>query len=156
MKTIYKALLERLSTTVPSLAWIDLDTGQIDRHIDSKELAERPPVKFPAALITIAIDNSRNVSNDGAWQDCNGSVVVRLVFNNAPDRTAANVPEATREKNLKTYDLIAETYAALQGFETENFNALERTGQRKENPRADGLFVYKIVFKTEFEDITAE
>ena len=56
-------------------------------------------------------------------------------------------------KRSTPYDVISDVYAALQGYETEHFCPLSRINQEKEN-RSD-LFIYKMVFKCEFEDETA-
>jgi hypothetical protein len=76
------------------------------------------------------------------------------IADNPSERTAANVNDEARQTALNPYDIVADVYKALQGFETDEFYALSRTRQYKEN-RSDGLFVYRIDFKTEFYDETA-
>ena len=146
MKVIYSALIARLKETVPALKWIDWDTGQLEAN------TERPAVRFPCALITISIPQAKDITE--TIQDCTTHVVVRLAFD-PMERTSSEAPPEAREQALQPYDVIADTYAALQGFETPHFHALSRTSQAKENNRL-GLFVYRISFKTDFEDDTAE
>lgn len=145
MKTIYTAIMARLKEKVPALRWIDFDTGQL-------ETSERPPVAFPCALLTISVNNARNITDH--IQDCSGQLRVRLAFDHQM-KTDSVTPSAHLESALEPYDVIADVYAALQGFHTENFDALTRTRQEKENGR-HGLFVYFIEFAVNFEDETAE
>lgn len=146
MKTIYSAVLERLKEKVPVLKWIDWDIAQLDVQ------TERPPVRLPCALIGIGISRARNLTD--TTQECEATITVRLAFERT-DRTGSEAPEAVREQALKPYDVIAGTYAALQGFSTAHFGPLVRISQAKENSR-NGLFIYRITFRTEFEDLTAE
>ena len=146
MKQIYNSILARLKEKVPAIKWIDWDTGQLEAN------TERPAVRFPCALITISIPQAKDITE--TIQDCTTHVVVRLAFD-PMERTSSEAPPEAREQALQPYDVIADTYAALQGFETPHFHALSRTSQAKENNRL-GLFVYRISFKTDFEDDTAE
>ncbi|MDR1646020.1 MAG: hypothetical protein LBS05_09435 [Tannerellaceae bacterium] len=147
MKTIYKAVVERLTEKVPDLRWVDLDTGQLDRKND------RPAVAWPCALISIDIPQCKNLTD--TVQTCQAKIVLRIAFDpEGTGRTAANAPNSVREEALKPYDVISEVYKALQGYETPAFCPLTRTGQEKEN-RSD-LFVYKMMFRCEFEDETAD
>ena len=146
MKTIYVAIINRLKEQVPALRWIDLDVGQVDTPV-------RASVAWPAALIGIEMTQARNYTE--THQTCVVRIPVNLCFNNTPDRTSANAPDEARERSLRIYDTIAEVYKALQGFETENFNTLHRVSQGK-IARNDGMFLYRITFECEFEDITAE
>ena len=146
MKTIYSSILNRLRDKVPAIKWIDWDTAQLDVQTD------RPAVRLPCALISINIPGAKDLTE--TIQDCTAQVVIRLAFDRM-ERTNSEAPPEAREQALQPYDVIADTYAALQGFETPHFHALSRTSQAKENNRL-GLFVYRISFKTDFEDDTAE
>ncbi len=79
---------------------------------------------------------------------------IRLAFDHV-GRTALNTTVAERNKSLQIYDTIADVYKALQGFGTDKFDCMDRTSQNKEKSR-HGYFQYRIDFKTEFEDLTAE
>ncbi len=145
MKTIYNQLLQRLEEKVPQLKWIDLDCGQYESN-------ERPAVALPCCLLSIEVADTEDITE--TIQDCKARISARLAFENT-GRTAGNAPEIVREKSLQVYDTIADVYKALQGFETENFEALRRTRQGKEKSR-HGYFQYHIDFVCEFEDLTAE
>jgi hypothetical protein len=151
MKTIYSAVMARLKTKVKPLRWIDLDTGQLERAPVLKPELERQALAFPCALVGINIPRSENITD--TEQDCEARVIVRLAFNQEM-RTNAAAPASVAPAALKPYDIIADVYAALQGWGTPNFDPLSRVSQQKENSR-NGLFIYRIEFKTEFEDQTA-
>lgn len=144
MKTIYTAVMARLKDKVPTLRWIDLDTGQL-------EVGDRPPVAFPCALISISIASARDVTD--TVQECSARVRVRLAFDQ-PAKTDSATPTDVIEKSLNPYDVIAEVYAALQGFYTANFDSLSRARQDRETS-INGLFVYSLEFITTFTDETA-
>lgn len=137
--------MARLKEKVPALRWIDFDTGQLESQ-------ERPPVAFPCALLSISINNARDITD--TVQDCSGRVKIRLAFDRQMKIDSAT-PKAQLAIALNPYDTIADVYAALQGFGTENFDLLSRTRQDKENSR-NGLFIYFIEFAVSFEDETAE
>ena len=145
MKTIYTAIIAQLKKKVPAIRWIDFDTGQLDS-------TTRPSAAFPCALLTIFVDAANSITD--YTQDCRGRVRVRLAFDQQM-KTDSETPPKHLEKALEPYDVIADVYAALQGFGTEHFDTLSRTRQGKENSR-NGLFVYFIEFSVAFEDETAD
>ena len=145
MKTIYTAVMARLKEKVPALRWIDLDTGQL-------ETSDRPPVAFPCALISISIPSAKDVTD--TVQECSARIKVRLAFDQ-PAKTDSATPDTVLQQSLNPYDVIADVYAALQGFYTANFDSLSRTRQDRETGR-NGLFVYSLEFSTTFTDETAD
>ncbi|HBX44465.1 MAG TPA: hypothetical protein DEG28_01030 [Porphyromonadaceae bacterium] len=151
MKTVYTAIMARLKKEVKELRWIDLDTGQLERVSALNQNIDRPAIAFPCALIVISIPGAEDITDFD--QDCDARITVRLAFNQEM-RTSADAPPAVAPAALKPYDIIADTYAALQGWSTPDFEPLSRMSQQKENSR-NGLFIYQIVFRTAFEDQTA-
>lgn len=146
MKEIYTAVMDRLKSRVPAIKWIDWDTAQLESQ------SERPPVRFPVALISIAISRAKDITE--TIQDCEVQLTVRLAFD-PMERTNSEATKEVREKVMQPYDVISDVYAALQGFETQSFHGLSRMSQAKENSR-NGLFIYRLTFKTDFEDVTAD
>lgn len=145
MKTIYTAIIARLQEKVPSLKWIDMNIGQLDSN-------DRPAVALPCALVSIKIPKAKSITD--TLQDCEAQVTVTLGFD-VPERTSGNAPEVARNAGLGVYDVIADAYAALQGFGTANFDSLSRSGQG-DGIVKNGVFRYPIVFSAQFEDATAE
>lgn len=144
MKTIYTAIMARLKEKVPAIRWTDFDKGQL-------EASERPAVAFPCALLTISVTGAKNITDH--IQDCSAQLRVRLAFDQQM-KTDSATPAEHIEKALEPYDVIADVYAALQGFGTSHFDTLSRTRQGKENSR-HGLFIYTIDLALNFEDETA-
>lgn len=151
MKTIYTAIIARLTEKVPTLKWVDMEKGQLKKTGDG----QKPPVRYPCALISITLPKCKDITD--TIQDCEGVIGVLLAFDPyTMNRTSAQADEEVREQHLEPYDVIADVYAALQGFNTENFNPLSRTSQGEDKTTNDKLFCYKITFGTQFEDMTAE
>ncbi|MDR1917016.1 MAG: hypothetical protein LBQ58_10630 [Synergistaceae bacterium] len=149
MRTIYSSLVARLKEKVPALRWIDFDFGQLEQA----SAGQNPPVAYPCALVSIAIPRCHDLTE--TIQTCEARITLRLAFNPlASGRTAANAPGDVREQALSPYDTIADVYAALQGFENGHFNALSRVSQEKES--RNDIFIYRMVFRCEFEDETAK
>ena len=148
MKTIYKAITDKLTAEVPALAWIDYDKGQMN-----VKPGERPPLKFPCALLRIEIPTAKDVTDTA--QDATARITVRLFFETLKSETATAYVGDKQDKALEPYDLIADIYAALQGFDTADFDALSRKSSADEK-RTDGYFGYQHIFTCNFEDLTAE
>lgn len=144
MKTIYTAIIARLTDQVPALKWIEMDMGQLSQA--------QPSVAFPCALVGIKLPKCKSITD--TLQDCEASITIRLAFDTQM-RTSAATPEIARNTSLAIFDTIADVYAALQGWGTDSFNTLDRKSQGDE-PAKNGLFIYKLEFSTTFEDATAE
>ena len=67
MKTIYTAVMARLKEQVPAIRWIDFDKGQLDS-------SDRPAVAFPCALISIGINNTKDITSTS--QDCTATLKI--------------------------------------------------------------------------------
>ena len=144
MNEIYLAVAQQLQKEVPELAYIDLDTGQID----NVEMA--PPVEFPAALIDIRIPVCEDEST--RVQICTVNISVRLVFEAWYDETANISPDKWKRRALEKMEVIDKVYKALQGWETDFLSALSRTSVEPER-RSDGLKVYTLTFaSTQLDD----
>lgn len=142
MKEIFKAIAAQLDT-VTELRWVDEDKGQMN--------FERPPVAFPAALITISLPNTNNLNL--RKQHAVVQVGVKLCFDFGGN-TSSVTPMASRDESLKYYDITEKVYAALQGWATPLFNPLERRNLSHEK-RPDIFKVVNMTFSTEFHDFTA-
>lgn len=141
MKVIYDALLKRLQTIKP-LRYIDMDTGQLEvPFTDTK----RPPVAYPAALISIAVNRAKEITEQK--QLCNARITIRIA-DDTYRRTAAHQSE--RSRSLQIYDLVEEVRESMQGFTGEEaFSPLSRQSQEREHT-SSGLFIYCLDFETSF------
>lgn len=144
--------MAQLKEKVPALRWIDFDTGQLESPSLGGGLeGARPPLAFPCALLTISVVSASDITDFS--QECRARLRVRLAFDQQM-RTAAATPAEHLNTALQPYNVIADVYAALQGFATPHFTPLSRTRQEKENSRS-GLFIYFVEFALEFDDETA-
>ncbi|MDR2921601.1 MAG: hypothetical protein LBV72_19825 [Tannerella sp.] len=147
MKTIQSAVTQELKALVPELNWIDLDRGQIDLyHAD-------PSIQYPCALIDVALYECESIYHNK--QQSIASITLRIVQNpNEAEADSTPTPEQAHTTSLQCYDLIDKVYLALQGFEIGNLCPLSRFEQQKEE-RYDGLFVYRIEFRTILDDLAS-
>lgn len=141
MKAIYTPLIERLRQ-ITKLKYIDMDTGQLEvGYAETK----RPPIAYPAALITIAVSRHKDITE--LTQLCSARVTVRIA-DDTPMRTAAHHRE--RSASLEIYELVEEVRGALHGFTGEEaFSPLSRLSQERER-QGNGLFIYRLDFETTF------
>lgn len=140
MKTTYQNILNRLIAEVPELKWIDLDKGQMR--------FDRPPIVFPAALISIQIPRSENLND--TRQLVNAQVSIKLCFD-FTGYTDASTPEAQRLNSLSYFDLVDKVFSKLQGWGTAEINPLERINQYDEQ-RPDAYKVSVITFSTAYHE----
>lgn len=138
MKTIYNEILEKLITDIPELKWIDLDTGQMN--------FERPPILFPAALITIQVPRAEDLNR--SKQLCQANIIIKLCFDYT-GQTSAITPKIDRDRALTYFDLIEKVFKTLQAWHTTEFNPLSRTNVFDEQ-RPDGYKVAGVSFSTEY------
>jgi len=139
MKAIFLYIRELLKT-VPSIAWIDLDKGQLNSY----EL--RPSIDFPAVLLKIEYPSTTKLS--GKQQQCNAIITANIVFDFMDD-TSSITPNDILEQSLKVYDIADEVHKKLQGAMdvTVLRTPLDRASVRDPN-RADKLKVLQYVYTT--------
>lgn len=141
MKQIFIDVTAKLSEH-PKLMWIDENKNQMN-----VVPGDRPPITFPAALVTLSYatnDLSRKT------QQGQGILTVNLCFD-FMGNTNQLTPAASRNESLKFYDTVDEVHALLQGFSTENFNALSR---KRVTPvqRMDGYKEIQLQYSFEFQE----
>lgn len=149
MKTVYMSIMNRLASEIPALSWIELNISQL-KLIEKGELL---PITYPCALIGISMPECIDITE--RTQDCRLAVEITLLFDPIEvGQTAANASEEDRNNALRPYDIISDVYKTLQGFGTDQFNALSRISEGREY--SEILYVYKINFLSDFVDTTAE
>lgn len=141
--------MNRLASEIPALSWIELNISQL-KLIEKGELL---PITYPCALIGISMPECIDITE--RTQDCRLAVEITLLFDPIEvGQTAANASEEDRNNALRPYDIISDVYKTLQGFGTDQFNALSRISEGREY--SEILYVYKINFLSDFVDTTAE
>jgi hypothetical protein len=109
MKTLYIAIYDLLKT-IPEIAWVDEDFGQIDNYVD------RPSVKFPCALVMI--DESDESLGSDAY-DITSTITVRVAHSRLGDRTAM-AEETAFERTIDKLDDVDRVIGTLEGYELED------------------------------------
>lgn len=139
MKEIYTNILEALEA-VDKLKWIDLEKGQMN--------SSRPKVAFPAALISIYLPKTSNITK--SLQDVDCQITVRLCFD-FTGSTNHKLTTEERNKSLAYFELADQVFNALQGFEKDNMNSLERINAVEE-VRPDGYKVLQQSYRTSYRE----
>jgi len=137
MKDLYKALITPLKNT--GSKWIDFDSGQLDTSDSRKALA------YPCSLVRFSFKPS-DVS-EGSEQRESATITIRLAFDATGSRTSSDTAETALNRSLAWTNQADALYNALQGFAPSDFEELECI-QRDQEPRSDGLVVWKMVFTT--------
>ena len=133
---IYKAIRDRLKEQLPALQFIDLQKGQFVQP------AQNYPVPLPAALVNITPANWSNM--EAGRQMGETTVSVSLYCDLVTDSFDGAEQEAETVAMLDMQDAV---FDALEGFDGENFNPLNRTDEQA--PQYGTRCVcYTINFKT--------
>lgn len=143
MNTIYEAIIERLESEVPELAYIGVDDGTLDMQ------GKVPPMDMPCAMIGLSLPSCEDISE--REQNCQLVVAIRIAWNSWADEMTSRTPKEWREKSLRQMALPDKVYRALQGWGTEEFDDLSRTRMMPER-RGDGISVIRVEFMTGYRD----
>lgn len=136
-----------LLKALPSIKWVDLDKGQLERY------TIRPQVAFPCALISANITRAKNRNH--TQQECEATIVVRLAFDYTGETSAA-VDDDLLEESLAYFRVSDEVYKGMQGKTNGNAAPFVRVSEIEEASRADGLKVLRLTFTTAFFDNSAK
>lgn len=141
MKFIYEAILARIADQVPELKYIDLDKGQFE--------VERPPVSYPACLISIQIPSTSENHRSNLHKQVMVSFRIGFDFFG---NTSSITPEAARLDSLAYFDLVEKIETAFQGWDdgTKRFNYFTQMALREE--RRPDIKVISIPWKTSYHD----
>lgn len=140
MKDILLAVMQRLKEKVPDLQYIAEDWGQLDFY------EERPPVKFPCALLSVS--NAAFTSETYTVRQVQLTFQVRVADAPAVSGTMS-APESYRQRAFAIFDLMDEIGAALYGFETDAFSAIEQKAITNYS-REDAIREYAMTFETRY------
>jgi len=126
MKNIFLSIQKKLSE-VTELKHIDKNWSQL--------LYEKPPVKFPCALLNIT---GINYSQLGVLaQDANGIVEITIA-NHRLKNSSGKAPR--KEEAYMVFDVIEKMHQLLQGWTNNEFQPLVRTSIQK----LDASYCYEI------------
>lgn len=128
---------------VPSVAWIDMDFGQMDSE-------GRPAVGFPCALVSIDYPQITEIGQ--GVQKPNVLINVKLCFSYT-GATNLKASSPVRERALAYYAIVKDVYKKLQGKRVGT-GPLRRISQL-ESARPDQIKIVDISFATSFLDQSA-
>ncbi|MDR2361587.1 MAG: hypothetical protein LBD91_02545 [Prevotellaceae bacterium] len=112
MKQLLTDIQNRLATAVhednrPLFAYVDLDWGQADFYDD------RPPVKFPCALIDV---QNATYSNEGRHIQT-GDVTVQIrIIDMILSRSSTAAPADQRERAARVFDRLCDVQRLLHAW----------------------------------------
>lgn len=139
MEEILNVILDKLTTDVPELRWIDVNLGQME--------TENPPVDYPCALVDVT-DISYTTAGMRR-QVGEARIEIELYFIvRSPSNTAA--PEKMRKQAFGHFDTAKKVYKTLEGVSGEAFGGLNRVQVRRDKgyyPRS-----FTLVFRCSVED----
>jgi hypothetical protein len=141
MRFIYEAILSRIAAEIPELKYVDLDKGQFE--------IERPPVAFPACLVSIQIPST----SENQRTNLHKQVMVTLRIGwDFWGNTSSITPTPNRAQSLAYFDLIEKIEAKFQGWDdgSRRFNYFSQMALREE--RRPDIKVVSIPFKTSYHD----
>lgn len=138
MKKIFLKTKNRF-TALPNFKFIDRDKSQLEAYGD------RPPVRFPCALISISYPKRKNLATGSQMLNCN--IKIRLGFERTTESSNISNQQRTAYA-LSYYDNLEAVEALFQGYEDDEMNAWECTSTQ-EDPRPD-LDVVTLTFSTSF------
>jgi|SRR5690606_12484583 len=143
MKNLFLYLRTKIMA-VPSIAWVDLDKGQLSKY-DPND-GERPAIDFPAVLLKIEMPRTTKLSRKEQQGEVH--ITTTLVFDFMDD-TDSITPDDILQQSLKVYDIAEEVHKALQGEVKAHIirSPLERTSLRDPD-RPDKLKVIKQTYTT--------
>lgn len=150
LKELFKISRTQLKEVV-DIKWVDMDKGQMEGFDPS---LGKPPVLFPAALITVQFPKSGAEEEiQGLKQVAEGMITVRIC-QDFTGNTSGVTDDAEVEKSLAYLDVVQKVYEKLQGYTDGRFNKLDRISLRDER-RLDNYKVISMVFKTATRDYSA-
>lgn len=139
-KSLITMLMDRLQASVPRLRWIDLEDGQLN-------IAERPPLAYPACLIDMSYPLTKTFP-DGNRQSVVVEIKLALVFQST-GATSAAAPKSLRPQALERFDILNDVHACLQGWDGGRLfvSPCSRVRVMPRGTRGDGLKVYDAIYQ---------
>lgn len=150
MKNLFRAIQNLLaSIEVPNqgrkaLGYVDEDWGQLNM--------DKPPVKFPCALISMA---DANWEEEGR-QTQRGVQAIDIVIAHLPmTPSSAGASDTLKDASLYTMELVelihSKTHGVPPALDGRTWGALSRKKVTKVN-RNDGIRAYRILFEVQVFD----
>ncbi|WP_165026789.1 hypothetical protein [Dysgonomonas sp. ZJ279] len=144
MNELLQDFQTRLVENVPALKEVDEDWGQLDFYTD------RPPVKFPCALIDI---QDGEFSDDGMMQQRGTLTVVVKLFMFRLGNTSDRAPQSQKDDNKNGWIIYNDVNKALHGQKfLQNGYATPIRQRMQRIRRNDGIYQREITYTIGFTD----
>lgn len=143
---IYLDIMNRIQNTVPEIAHVAQDHGQLEGYV------RRPNLAFPAVLIDFQGWTFSNLSDSAQMGE--GDVIIKLAF--TPYQDDDNLTEDEwRKLALEYYELEWKLNNALHCWSpNDNCGYLTRTNADKEN--RPGIRIRPLKYRLELEDYSTK
>jgi len=148
MKHIISDIEGRLESQVPLLKYIAQDWGQLSLYTHG----DRPPVKFPCALVDI---QSGQFSNDGNLVQ-EGLLQIVITVADMTQNVSRKAPVDLTAYEMRIYDIMQDIYKVLQGWSGgTDYSGLVRTSFGRAI-RSDGIRMRTMTFTCNWQDRFAQ
>lgn len=144
---LFLDLQEHLKVKVPEIIYIEQDLGQLGSEDPRKMMS------FPGLLIDFPETGFSNLQ--GKNQLALPIVSFTLVMDTY-SQTYQLAPLNVRELGLKYLEIEQKLYMAVDEFESDYCESLNRTSAKGHNRNDVGLRVRELTFTTEFEDYSCD
>lgn len=143
MEEVEESIITKLAA-VASVKHADEEWGQLDYY------GQRPPVKFPCALVDASRINYSNIGTDKTATPINrqlGEAVITITFANLKlTNSSSKAPQAQKDHASSIKKVIEDCHKVLHGFKPlPNCGALIRTGLQRVK-RDDGIQEYEVTY----------
>jgi hypothetical protein len=145
MKDLSGQIRDRLMAQVPALKYVDEDWGQLDYF-------NRPPVKYPCALINVWNVNYTNTGNRRQA----AKVAVRVsIYSLRLSNSSNGAPETQKANVAQMWQLYEDVNRAMHGvqFLTDGYGAMMRTLMTR-NKRQDGSIEISVEYVLSYNDVS--
>lgn len=143
MDVLIETIQKRLEAKAPEILYIDEDWGQMDEY-------ERPPVKYPCALIEV---QDAEYTDDGELRQRGQIMVTIKLYFMRLANTSNRAPQSQKDESRKNWATCKKVNQILHGqdFIKNGYATLSR--KRMSPPkRKDGIYNRNITYSIGFVD----
>lgn len=144
-KQLFKLVQTRITEELPTLRWIDANEGQLN-------VAERPPLAYPACLIEMSYPTCRELGagNQQVTAEFRLTIVLEPLgsYNSRAPREISAIA-------MGSLDLLGALHKALQWWTADGLFMPMRRERVTPIARRDGLRVYEAVYQLDYLDTLA-
>lgn len=144
---LFLAIQDRILEKVPEIKYIDQNLGQYMNEEFRKQML------FPCVLIDFSSTSFSELQGNIQFGDV---TIVATSFYDIWNNTNSLTPPLIKEAGLKYLEIEQKIFMALQGWNPDYCEALNRTQSKSHNANEMGLMVKENTFTTTFEDYSCD